>query len=199
MLSSQSNFYRRSLALAGTVLLALCISAPAQVAAQQPAQQAVQSRFAAVDEIIEQAVAKGLIPGGVVLVGHRGQVVFRKAYGMCSLESAREPMTVDTIFDIASLTKCVATATSVMRLVEQGKVRLNDPLTAYLPEFGANGKNDITVPHSRHSRRAGTRATLPRAGVTPSNSLRRSARSTFCTNWQRHCAAQQLIRGRRGA
>ena len=60
-------------------------------------------------------------------------------------------MTVDTIFDIASLTKCVATATSVMRLVRQGKVRLNNPLTAYLAELGANGKNDITVT-VRHSR-----------------------------------------------
>ena len=78
-------------------------------------------------------------------MGHDGQVVYRKAYGMRSLEPLRAPMTLDTIFDIASLTKVVATTTAVMQLVEQGKVRLNDPVVKYLPEFGQNEKADITV------------------------------------------------------
>ena len=64
---------------------------------------------------------------------------------MRSLEPTREPMTVDTIFDLASLTKCVATTTSVMQLISEGRVRLNDPVAAYLPEFKQNGKEDITV------------------------------------------------------
>jgi uncharacterized protein YbbC (DUF1343 family)/CubicO group peptidase (beta-lactamase class C family) len=101
--------------------------------------------FIAIDAIMEKAVADGSIPGGVVIVGHNGKVVYRKAFGSRSLEPTREPMTVDTIFDLASLTKCIATASSVMKLVEDGRVRLNDPVSAYLPEFAQNGKEDITV------------------------------------------------------
>jgi uncharacterized protein YbbC (DUF1343 family) len=101
--------------------------------------------FSNIDAIMNAAVAHGTIPGGVVLVGHNGKVVYRKAYGMRSVEPGREAMTVDTIFDLASLTKCIATATSVMKLVQEGKVRLNDPVAMYLPEFAKNGKNDITV------------------------------------------------------
>lgn len=94
---------------------------------------------------MDDAVQSGAIPGGVVLIGHDGKVVFRKAYGWRSLEPARERATADTIYDLASLTKCVVTATSVMKLVEQGQVRINDPVSNYLPEFGKNGKEDITV------------------------------------------------------
>jgi len=101
--------------------------------------------FSSVDQIMNTAVSRGTIPGGVVLVGHVGQVVYRKAFGMRSLEPVREAMTVDTIFDIASMTKCVATATSVMKLVQEGKIRLNDPVAVYLPEFAKNGKENITI------------------------------------------------------
>jgi uncharacterized protein YbbC (DUF1343 family)/CubicO group peptidase (beta-lactamase class C family) len=101
--------------------------------------------FANVDQIMNAAVARAIIPGGVVLVGHDGAVVYRKAFGMRSLEPSREAMTVDTIFDIASMTKCIATATSVMKLVEQGRIRLNDPVAAYLPDFARNGKENITL------------------------------------------------------
>ena len=101
--------------------------------------------LAQVDQIMNSAVARGVIPGGVVVVGHDGEVVYRKAFGMRSLEPAKEAMTVDTIFDLASMTKCVATATSVMKLVQEGKIRLNDPVAAYLPEFARNGKENITI------------------------------------------------------
>src|SRR5207248_3176051 len=74
-----------------------------------------------------------------------GKVVFRKAYGYRSLEPRREIMTVDTIFDMASLTKCMVTAVAVMRLVQYGQVRLNDVVARYIPEFGAKGKQEITV------------------------------------------------------
>lgn len=97
------------------------------------------------DPLMEKAVKDQQIPGGVLLVGHDGHVVYRKAFGYRSLEPTREPMTVDTIFDLASLTKCIATTTSVMKLVQEGRVRLNDPVAAYLPEFAQNGKRDITV------------------------------------------------------
>ncbi|HWO29804.1 MAG TPA: serine hydrolase [Candidatus Acidoferrum sp.] len=102
-------------------------------------------RFASVDAVIEQAIHDGNIPGAVLVVGHNGQVIYRKAYGNRALEPRREPMMLETIFDLASLTKVVATTTAVMKLVEQGKIRLNDPVAKYLPEFGQNGKEDITV------------------------------------------------------
>jgi uncharacterized protein YbbC (DUF1343 family)/CubicO group peptidase (beta-lactamase class C family) len=101
--------------------------------------------FKAIDALMEKAVADGNIPGGVVLIGHNGKVVYRKAFGSRSLEPTHEPMTVDTIFDLASLTKCIATTTSMMKLIQNGSVRLNDPVAAYLPEFAQNGKQDITV------------------------------------------------------
>jgi CubicO group peptidase (beta-lactamase class C family) len=78
-------------------------------------------------------------------VGHEGVVIYRKAYGSQALEPRREVMTLDTVFDVASLTKVIVTATSVMQLVERGEVRLNDAVAKYLPEFAQNGKGDITV------------------------------------------------------
>ena len=102
-------------------------------------------QLGAVDSIINQSIAEGNIPGAVLLVGHNGKVIYRKAYGYRALEPKREPMTVDTIFDMASLTKVIATTTAVMQLVEQGKIRLNDPVAKYLPDFAQNGKEDITI------------------------------------------------------
>ena len=98
----------------------------------------------AFDEPIESAIKAGLIPGAVLLVGHDGKIVYRKAYGERALLPKLEPMTVDTIFDAASLTKVIATTPSVMKLFEQGKIRLNDPVTKYLPEF-QGGHSDITI------------------------------------------------------
>lgn len=98
----------------------------------------------AVDEQIDKAVTDGLIPGAVLIVGHNGQIVYRKAYGQRALIPQREPMTLDTMFDAASLTKVVATTSAVMKLFEQGKIRLNDPVTNYLPEF-QGGHSDITI------------------------------------------------------
>ncbi len=98
-----------------------------------------------VDPVIQSAIREGKIPGAVLLVGHGGKVIYRKAYGSRALEPRREAMTADTVFDLASLTKVVATTTCVMRLFEQGKIKLNDPVGKYLPEFSVNGKEDIIV------------------------------------------------------
>ena len=96
------------------------------------------------DAVVEAAVRDGLIPGAVLVVGHEGKIVHRKAYGNRALVPQREAMTADTIFDIASLTKVVATTPALMKLFEQGKLRINDPVTAYLPDF-QGGRSDITV------------------------------------------------------
>jgi len=96
------------------------------------------------DEPIQSAIQAGLIPGAVLLVGHDGKIVYRKAYGNRALLPKPELMTVDTLFDAASLTKVIATTPSVMKLFEQGKIRLNDPVTKYLPEF-QGGASEITI------------------------------------------------------
>jgi uncharacterized protein YbbC (DUF1343 family)/CubicO group peptidase (beta-lactamase class C family) len=94
---------------------------------------------------LKQAVEDKAPPGAVVIVGHNGKVVYRKAFGYRSLEPTHEPMTLDTVFDMASLTKCLATATSITRMLQLGQIRLNDQVVKYLPEFGQNGKQDITI------------------------------------------------------
>jgi uncharacterized protein YbbC (DUF1343 family)/CubicO group peptidase (beta-lactamase class C family) len=102
-------------------------------------------RLAVVDSVVHEAIRAGNIPGAVLIVGHNGAVVYRKAYGNRALEPRREPMTLDTIFDLASLTKVVASTTAVMQLFECGQVKMNDAVAKYLPEFAQNGKQDITV------------------------------------------------------
>jgi uncharacterized protein YbbC (DUF1343 family)/CubicO group peptidase (beta-lactamase class C family) len=102
-------------------------------------------RMVGVDSIIQQAISDNNIPGAVLVVGHNGSVVYRKAYGSRALEPRREVMSAETIFDLASLTKVIATTTAVMQLMEHGKIRMNDPVAKYLPEFAQNGKDDITV------------------------------------------------------
>lgn len=97
-----------------------------------------------IDAAINQAIRDDKIPGAVVLVGHKGHIVYRKSYGFRSLLPTKEPMTPDTVFDIASLTKIVATTSGMMKLFEQGKVRIDHPVTEYLPEF-QGGSSPITV------------------------------------------------------
>ncbi len=97
-----------------------------------------------IDRLVDDAVRKDQLPGAVILVGHRGKVLHYKAYGSRSLSPAKEEMTLDTVFDAASLTKVVATTSAMMKLVESGQVRLADLVTVYLPEF-QGGKSNITV------------------------------------------------------
>src|SRR5438067_5132830 len=91
------------------------------------AMKAVKPDLEMIDGIVQRAISDKEIPGAVVLIGHNGQVIYRKAFGHRSLEPTVERMTPDTIFDMASLTKCLATGLSVMRMLENGDIRLNDP------------------------------------------------------------------------
>ena len=114
------------------------------------------------DKLIEAATAKSDIPCALLLVGHNGKSVYRKAYGNRAIEPAKDAMTPDTIFDMASLTKPIACATSVCILLDQGKIKLSDPVAKYLPEFGQNGKDKITI----------EQLLTHRAGLIPDNHLR---------------------------
>lgn len=137
------------------MLLLLLLALPCTTTAAPPKLPHARPEEAGMDgrqlEYIDAVVAEGLenrrMPGCVVLVGRHGKVVFLKAYGDRQIEPEREPMTTETVFDLASLTKPIATATSIMRLVEQGKLRLSDRVADHLPEFGQNGKQRITVLH----------------------------------------------------
>ena len=138
-MNSNSRVSRIACAVVGALAL-VCLTTLVEAK-----NSATITRLGGVDSLIEQAIADGNIPGAVLVIGHDGAVVYRKAYGSRALDPEREPMTIDTVFDLASLTKVVATTTSVMQLFEQGKVRLNDPVAKYLPEFAQNGKEDITL------------------------------------------------------
>ncbi len=94
---------------------------------------------------VEAAMEAKEVPGAVVLVARHGKVVYLKAFGHRAVEPAMEAMTTDTIFDMASMTKVMATAPSILLLVEQGEVRLGDKVKHYLPKFVGGGKDAITV------------------------------------------------------
>src|SRR5436309_2567135 len=110
-----------------------------------PAACFADDRYAAIRPTVEAAIAHGDLPGAVVAVLHNGETVYREAIGRRAVKPAPEPMTADTVFDMASLTKPLATATSVMVLIEQGKLKLGDKVSAYWPEFAANGKDALTI------------------------------------------------------
>jgi uncharacterized protein YbbC (DUF1343 family) len=107
--------------------------------------QAAASDFTPVSTLVTEAVTTKKLPGAVVLINHDGKTVFERAYGDRALEPTVEPMTEDTVFDMASLTKCLVTATAVMQLYERHKLDVDDPVAKYIPEFGANGKQAITI------------------------------------------------------
>lgn len=115
----------------------------------------------AIEPLIAEAIGRGDLPGCVVVAGRHGKVFYERAFGRRQEEPQPEPMTLDTVFDLASLTKPVATATSVMLLAEQGKLDLDAPVARWLPEFAGNGKETIT----------GVDLLTHRSGLLPDNSL----------------------------
>ena len=96
---------------------------------------------------MQGAVSKGVFPGAVLLVQLAGEVALQRAFGHRSLIPEREEMPSETIFDLASLTKVVATTTAAMVLYERGEIALEDPAARFIPEFGANGKADVALRH----------------------------------------------------
>ncbi len=105
------------------------------------------TKLVEIDTVVEQALLEKKMPGCVIAIGRKDRLVWLKAFGKRQVEPSVEAMTTDTVFDLASLTKPIATATSVMLLVERGKLRLDDFVVKHWPEFTANGKDRITVEH----------------------------------------------------
>jgi uncharacterized protein YbbC (DUF1343 family)/CubicO group peptidase (beta-lactamase class C family) len=113
---------------------------PAAAAPLDPA------RFPAIDAAIERFIADGKMPGATFWLGHGG-ASYHRAYGQKSIAPTREPMAEETVFDVASLTKVVATTPSIMVLVERGQIEVDAPVSRYIPEFQGGGKDSITILH----------------------------------------------------
>lgn len=103
------------------------------------------ARLNVIDDVVQEGLRRENMPGCVVMVGYQGSIVYHQAFGYRQLVPEKQPMQTDTVFDMASLTKPIATATSVLTLIEAGKIELEAPVARYIPEFAVNGKADITV------------------------------------------------------
>jgi uncharacterized protein YbbC (DUF1343 family) len=136
-----------ALLLAAALLSSVAGAGPQDLSPRQPRAGFSAARLDRIDGLVAEAIARGELPGAVVLAGRRDRIVFRRAYGSRAVLPSREPMTVDTVFDVASLTKPVATATSVLILVERGRIALGDPVVKYIPEFAPDGgdREKVTV------------------------------------------------------
>jgi uncharacterized protein YbbC (DUF1343 family)/CubicO group peptidase (beta-lactamase class C family) len=118
---------------------------PPREAAPPVLQEVSDPRFARIEPAVRQEISAGHLPGAVVLVGRQGKIVYRRGFGYRCVEPRVQPMTVDTVFDLASLTKVVATTNAVMQLVDRGRLALDAPAARYWPEFAAGGKGGITL------------------------------------------------------
>jgi CubicO group peptidase (beta-lactamase class C family) len=110
-----------------------------------PVMQGLEDRTGKIDRLLERAISRGLIAGGVVLIGNRHRVLFERPYGRASTEPDARPMTLDTIFDLASLTKVIATTPAILKLAEERRLSLVDPIVKWFPEFAGKGKDDLLV------------------------------------------------------
>ena len=128
------------------VVLLLVLALSEVLAGNQAGPNRVEG-FSRIDELVREAMAAKLTPGAVVVVGRGDQTVYEKAFGFRATVPAEEPMTLDTVFDLASLTKVVGTTTAVMTLIEEGRLRLNDTVASHIPGFERYGKGGIQVRH----------------------------------------------------
>jgi CubicO group peptidase (beta-lactamase class C family) len=126
----------------------------------------LQSKFSSkleerLSEIVGRGIKNGQMPGCVICVGNSRDILFLKSFGLKSKEPIDEPMSDDTIFDLASLTKPVATASAIVKLMEKGQIHLDDPVSVHLKAFGQNGKEQITI----------LDCLVHRSGLIPDNAL----------------------------
>ena len=138
------------------LLLLQFVLLASQVAAQPPADIEIRTpesmsmdaaRLDAIDDIVREGLEQEKMPGCVVLVGRKEGIAFLRSYGFRHLQPEKVEMTTNTLFDLASLTKPIATATSIMVLAQQGKLDLNATVATYIPDFAQNGKDTITLRH----------------------------------------------------
>lgn len=136
----------------------------------------VAGAFEGIESIVARGIEEGQMPGAVVVIADKDRVLYERAFGDRQMEPTQESMTLDTVFDMASLTKPVATATSVMRLIQAGEVDPDAPVSKYLPEFRGKGKEAITVGE----------LLVHVGGLIPDNSLR-DYQDGVERSWERIC------------
>ncbi|HEV3146304.1 MAG TPA: serine hydrolase domain-containing protein [Gemmataceae bacterium] len=134
---------RRDSLLLWLLILPVGLIFPLRVQAQQPPRE--HDGLSRIESEINQAIERHELPGAVVLIVHKDEAIYYRALGSRCLEPKQEKMTADSIFDLASLTKPAATATSIFILRERGKLTLEDPVAKYWPAFGQNGKEKVTI------------------------------------------------------
>ncbi|HYV36319.1 MAG TPA: serine hydrolase, partial [Gemmataceae bacterium] len=129
-----------------------CFSTQSAAAAEKPLPQLAPEALglspealAKIDTAVKEALSRGDAPGVVVVVVHRGAVVFRKAYGNHTVEPGKIGMLPEIVFDLASLTKPIATATAIMVLIDQGKLKVTDKISQHLPAFRRKETENITI------------------------------------------------------
>ncbi len=137
----------------GTVVLALvilllmrvdCIAE--QVPLGTPASVGLAAeRLEKIESLVLEGIRDGKLPGAVVCIGRHGKIVYLKPFGNRQVGDELKPMSADTVFDMASITKPMATATCVMKLIENGELRLADKVAKFFPEFAPHGKDAITI------------------------------------------------------
>lgn len=101
--------------------------------------------FAVVDSLMSKGIADSVFPGSVLLIAQRGKVIYRKPFGKYTYENTAVEISEESMFDIASLTKVLGTTSAAMFLYDEGKIKLDEYVKTYLPEFAANGKEKVTV------------------------------------------------------
>ena len=106
-----------------------------------------ENNLEVIDNFVEKQIKRGAFPGAVLLIGTREKTLYFKAYGYSKLFPERNLMTKDTLFDMASVTKPVATATSIMVLLERGEIRLDDSVKYFIPSFQGELKDEVTIRH----------------------------------------------------
>lgn len=156
---------------ANTTLLAQRLERTTPQAVGMDAEQ-----LAAIPTLVAEAIGENKLPGCVICVGRFGKIAYLEAFGNKQVQPEQVPMTVQTVFDMASITKPVATATSIMKLVERGQVHLEDRVSVFFPAFGVNGKEAITVQH----------LLVHQSGLIPDNPLSDYADGAQRA-WQRIC------------
>jgi CubicO group peptidase (beta-lactamase class C family) len=169
------------LPLPGVLVTLLCVSSIAVGQGALPTTLPATDLplLAHADQLINEAISKGKCPGAVLLVGKGDEILYRKAYGSRALQPEKIAATPETIYDLASLTKAIATAPSIIILADQGKLNISDKVAKYIPKFAAGGKQDITI----------AQLLLHIGGLIPDNAMSDYANGP-AQAWDNICACQ---------
>ncbi len=140
-------YYNIEMRLRQSILIFLVLSVCLAIGCQPNTRKAAEEKLSSIDAVVEEEIRNGSFPGAVVLVGQADRIVYWRAFGQAVAEPYSEAMSKETIFDVASLTKPVATATSIMILVDRKQIELTDYVGKYIADFAGNGKEQVTIQH----------------------------------------------------